>query len=190
MVHLSGIDIVIEQTEYTYCANFCEENVWHLADQCQKRGIKSWVVFISNSLRQVAIWQQRSAPVAQPLVWDYHVVLLKQSDPVLLCHDMDSRLAANLPLEDYLRAAFPLADELADDFQPRFKVIDSDDYLSQFSSDRRHMNKEDQWLSPPPAWPCIGEGHNLEAFIDTADSRYGKLYDLTQLLDWAKTLAR
>ena len=166
-----------------YCANFCEENIWQLArkidNPCQ-------VVFISNPNRQVALWQQQSAPVGQPVVWDYHVILLEQRYTKVLCHDFDSRLAYALPAVNYLAESFPRGDKVKPHYQPRFKLIDKDRYLRGFASSRQHMRRGHQWLSPPPHWACIGvsatQPDNLQQFIDSNDTQWGSCYSLPALL--------
>ena len=166
-----------------YCANFCEENIWQLAQHIDN---PCRVVFISNPNRQVAFWQQQSAPLGEPLIWDYHVVLFEQRSSQVLCHDFDSRLSSGLAAVDYLSASFPQADNVMPQYQPIFKLIDKDRYLNGFASSRQHMRRDQQWLSPPPSWPCIGfsanRSDNLQQFIDSNDKQWGECYSLTALL--------
>ncbi|KDQ06739.1 hypothetical protein BOTBODRAFT_243436 [Botryobasidium botryosum FD-172 SS1] len=70
--------------EKTYTANYCEENIYRLAktltslpDYDSTNDI-IFVVFISNLSRTVALWQQRASPDPElPVVWDYHVILVR-----------------------------------------------------------------------------------------------------------------
>lgn len=166
-----------------YCANYCEENIWQLAKQIDNPCL---IIFISNPDRQVALWQQQAAPPGQPLVWDYHVTLFEQRDTQILCHDLDSRLNSPLPAIDYLTATFPQLKNLPPQYQPHFKLIEKHRYLSGFASNRQHMRDNQQWLSPPPNWPCIGisptQPDNLQQFIDSNDERWGECYLLAGLL--------
>lgn len=166
-----------------YCANFCEENIWQLAQQIDQ---PCQVVFISNPDRQVAFWQQQAAPLGEPLVWDYHVVLFEQRSGQTLCHDFDSRLISPLSAVDYLTASFPEPHRVMPLYQPRFKLIEKERYLSGFASSRQHMRRDRQWLSPPPNWPCIGisnnQADNLQQLIDCDDKRWGACYSLPALL--------
>jgi hypothetical protein len=66
-------------------------------------------------------------------------------------------------------------------FAPQFRLVPAHDYLRFFASNRSHMQKNGAWLSPPPTWPCIGDGHNLDQFIDMNNQRYGSIYSLPQL---------
>ena len=166
-----------------YCANFCEENIWQLAKQTDN---PCHIVFISNPCRQVAFWQQQSAPPDQPLIWDYHVILLERRNQQILCYDLDSRLASPLLAIDYLIASFPDPKSINRQYQPHFKVISKQCYLQNFASNRQHMRQNQQWLSPPPAWPCIGinqnQPDNLQQFIDSNNSQWGERYSLLALL--------
>jgi len=171
----------MSQAKTHYTANYCEENIWHLAQSLKAH---CRVVFISNSDRQIAMWHQKGATSNQPLVWDYHVVLFEHSGPTILCHDFDSRLGRPIRAEDYLLASFPHQESVNPVYHPRFKLIDKADYLAHFASDRSHMQKDGEWLSEPPAWPCIGGGsaNTLQQFIDSDDERFGRNYSLEQLL--------
>ena len=60
-------------------------------------------------------------------------------------------------------------------FHRKFRVVSGSGYLTKFSSDRRHMRKEDEgrsWLSPPPTWPCI-KGDQVNKFAHASNAKYG-----------------
>jgi hypothetical protein len=163
-----------------YKANYCEENIWQLANRltnpCQ-------IIFISNEHRHVALWRQKGAPVGKVLVWDYHVVLFEKKDNTTICHDFDSRFAANSSATNYLEATFPSSMVVNEYFKPSFKVISKAEYIRYFSSDRSHMFEGGHWLSLPPEWPCIGRGNNLQQFVDIGDPQFGFVLSLTELLE-------
>lgn len=160
--------------EHAYQAFYCEENVWHLCQSETLADRDNFAVFISNAARRCPLWNQRAARIyGEPVVWDYHVVLLS-ADPTgehgPQIWDMDTRLGYPLPVDQWWQGTFPPPHVLPEDLQPCSRVISAQDYIEHFSSDRSHMRTEEgRWRAPPPAWPVIAkEGHpiNLEAFID------------------------
>ena len=91
-----------------YQAYYCEENIWRLCQQPQLQVHKSEVVFISNPRRTCALWYQRAAPYpTEPVVWDYHVILLTQTpDNIWQVWDLDTLLGCPLQAEDYFSMTF------------------------------------------------------------------------------------
>lgn len=103
---------VLPATPYTSC--YCEENIYLLAQAClaspDVEKYRFFVVFISNHNKQVAVFQQKASryidnpELCYPVIWDYHVILVKV--PVLVTgpesarqenldswvYDFDSRL--------------------------------------------------------------------------------------------------
>ena len=172
-----------------YCPYYCEENIWHLAKQFNSHGHQAnpmLIIFISNRLQQVALWRQRWAQ-AGPVVWDYHVVLATiNAQHLWHIWDPDSQLNTPVLAVQYIQATFPpLPPDLAD-FEPRFRCIEGNEFLSNFTSDRRHMrNPNGGWLYPPPSWPPIGSSnstHNLHQYYDVSKQFHGKVMSLKQLM--------
>ncbi len=170
-----------------YQPYYCEENIWHLCQSEQVRGWERQAVFISNSARMCALWQQKSALTAdEPVVWDYHVILCaRKGQAAWQVFDPDTRLGMPVAAGEYLRLCFPWAGQIQPQFAPEFRLIDADSYVAEFSSDRAHMrNKADgSWLQPPPAWPAIfrNERSNLSDYIDMSRSGTGSVVDLSGL---------
>jgi protein N-terminal glutamine amidohydrolase len=161
---------------------YCEENVWHLCGDPGVPGCDKRVVFISNEARRVAMWGQSAANApGEPVVWDYHVVLLSRT-VTWQVWDLDSTLALGLPFDDWARGSFELAVTPVA-FHPRFRCIDAQVFRDTFGSDRRHMRRPDGTdVSPAPPWPCIGREHNLDRFADMRDaSGPGELHDFEGL---------
>jgi hypothetical protein len=169
-----------------YRARFCEENVWHLCGVLPEASAQAYAVFISNAARQVAIWRQRSAESEdQPVVWDYHVVLLTRDDDNWQIFDADSRLAPPCAAREYLSASFILQPGAHAHFCPIFRLVPARQYRDTLCSDRSHMlNADGSWQSPPPPWPCIGEGSNLMRFIEMGESFIGQVHDIASLRRW------
>lgn len=181
-----------------YCPFYCEENVWQLCAHPHVAQAERRVLFISNAERRVAMWGQRAASSPdEPIVWDYHVVLLLR-DPGCRWEiwDLDARYPGPRSAERWLRSSFDLLGVLPPRYAPRFRMIEGDDYRRHLRSDRRHMRLDDGTIrQPPPPWPTImgeppacareDEGSNLERFIDMQDRDFlGQLFDLAELREW------
>jgi len=161
-----------------YCPYFCEENIWHLCtDDRVTRNREPIpvedrrVVFISSARGRVAMRKQRAGGL-QPVLWDYHVVLLAGGK----VWDLDTTLGFPVDLAAWVKDSFV---PLRSDFAPRFRVVDASTYLRTFGSDRSHMIGPDGApLKPFPPWPRIGVGMNLPSFADIETPFLGELLDL------------
>jgi hypothetical protein len=191
-----------------HCPYYCEENIWWLAGDSRLAGQEPHVIFISNPARSVALWHQRAAPSPdQPVIWDYHVILLARAGSPTssdwLAWDLDSKLSAPTPVGEYLRRTFMGGHLVSEPFRPSFRLLPATLYRREFHSDRSHMRSGEGWSQPPPPWPPIlgrlegtysgvqdlagrdpGGTPNLARFIDTTDAFLGELFDLEQLERW------
>jgi protein N-terminal glutamine amidohydrolase len=160
---------------------YCEENVWHLCHDERIVGTRRFAVFISNATRACLMHAQRAAPPGEPVMWDYHVVLLTGRD----VWDLDCRLGAPLPVQTWLDATFPVL--LPAPSAPRFRVVDAELFVERFASDRSHMrDAAGGWKQPPPPWPIIGDGSmNLNSFIDMERPFLGEVVDARGLVGLA-----
>ncbi|KAL7525574.1 hypothetical protein ACHAWF_001423 [Thalassiosira exigua] len=150
-------------------------------------GTEYRVVFASNGRRCLPYFRQRASPRDRPgeyVCWDYHVFVLrtttttsrraaaaakdgadetandgatKDGTEVL---DVDTHLSYPCPLDDYLDGSFPHAlNPLVDPhFLPLFRVVDANEYLTRFYSDRGHMIKDGNWTATPPEYAPILDG--------------------------------
>ncbi len=164
-----------------YQAFYCEENVWWLCQAPALAALPRFVLFISNPQRRVGMWAQRAGREGEPVLWDYHVVLLT-AEPWLVW-DLDTLLGWPMPASDYLRLSFR---DPAPQLAPCFRTIDGEKLLKTFRSNRAHMRSADgSWNAPPPAWPAPGakdQAPNLMRFIDFEDRAIGgEVLDLTSL---------
>lgn len=155
-----------------YAPFYCEENIWHLANDGQIQG----VAFISNPRQQVACFAQGRSKTGEVTVWDYHVIGfgVDAVTGALVVWDFDSTLPGPCPAATYLAATFPLLPPKFQHVAPWFRLCTAADFVATFASDRRHMRKPDgSWEKPPPLWPCIqiaGQpAHTLDAFVNVAD---------------------
>jgi hypothetical protein len=170
---------------HPYVANYCEENVWHLAaaDDLEP-GIRR-VVMVASLGDAVPLWCQRAAPApGEVVLWDYHVFLAVSGASPLI-YDLDTTLPFPCPLEVYVAQTFGPGRDAPTEFQPRFRVIEAGEYRRSLGSDRSHMRRDDgSWTSPPPSWAAPqGEALPLLAAIDMEDrSLPGQVYDLVGLM--------
>lgn len=164
-----------------YWPYYCEENIWQLCGE--PRFAEAQVVFISNPRRQVALWAQRAAEdPLEPVIWDYHVVLLATSDAGSEVWDLDSALGFPVPARHYLDLTFAGTYYLPTSFAPRFRLLPAADYRRHLASDRSHMRRADgTFLHPPPPWDPPGEGGNLMRFVEMESRFLGQVCDLSGL---------
>lgn len=158
---------------------FCEENVWHLL-QTGDLPTPRAALFVTNRDRAVAMWGQRTGP--DPVVWDYHVVLLLPRHGVVV--DLDDREAVAWPVATWLAHAFRADGE--PQLQPRFRIVEAAEFLRVFSSDRSHMlDARGRPRRAFPAWPAPfdpARGMNLMRFVDLDDAIAGVVTDAAGLL--------
>ena len=188
-----------KQQECVYTSCYCEENVWKLCEQFQKRGGDTkqlYVVFISSHERQTALWNLKCGGTADFGLWDYHVILIKSApsdressqsttDTVTdvcehesLVYDLDTSLPFPVSFNQYakevLRPELILHLRSAGLPERLFRVISADAFLQEFASDRSHMRKEDgTWFAPPPPYPPIRSqknSNNIQEFISMKNS--------------------
>ncbi|KAG1054228.1 hypothetical protein G6F43_003753 [Rhizopus delemar] len=133
------------------------------------------VVFISNDERKVPIWTQKACVDDNPVVWDYHVILLFSNDSNLVVYDFDTILPFPCIAEEYVRKAFKPQLVLRKEYERYFRLIPAKNYLHGFASDRSHMKGPDgQYLSNPPNYdPIISKDQvtmNLDEYISMKDN--------------------
>lgn len=170
---------------FLYTPYYCEENVWHLCQQPQFVGLETKVVFISNARRQCPLWHQRAAVnPAEPVLWDYHVILICKMENTWYVYDLDTALPMPIPVVEYIHRTFAATEKLDLIWHPIFRVVDAEEYARTLSSDRSHMLDEyGNWMQLPPNWPCIFQAPktNLQQFIDVTDTSIGKVATLVEL---------
>lgn len=169
---------------HKYCSRYCEENVWHLAQDPAFAERERVVAIISSYTSACLFWEQRACdPLDAPVWWDYHVILLVRSD-IWRVYDLDTALDFPTDAERYLRNTFRWQQVVPEDFRPRFMLFGGDEYVAKFASDRSHMrDAEGQWYSPPPDWPAVDRGRG-EGFLDFIDRHWaaGAQRSLDQML--------
>jgi hypothetical protein len=144
------------------------------------------VIIISNENQTCALRHQFTACSGQGnIIWDYHVILLV-FQKAWKVWDLDSQLGLGLDAHEYLLRTFP--DEKSNDekYAPRFRLVQSVEFVRSFSSDRSHMlDANKQWIAPPPAWPPIfQDGRYTFAYFTDMRARTSDTISLTELKQW------
>uniref|UniRef100_A0A452HSC5 Protein N-terminal glutamine amidohydrolase n=1 Tax=Gopherus agassizii TaxID=38772 RepID=A0A452HSC5_9SAUR len=176
---------------YTSC--YCEENVWKLCEYIRSYDQypleEFYAVFISNERRMIPLWKQQSGCGDEPVVWDYHVILLHvASGDQNFIYDLDSVLPFPCPFDTYIEESFKSDDILLPGFRRKIRLIQADLYLKTFASDRSHMkDASGHWQKPPPSYPCIETADskmNLDDFISmNPQVGWGSVFLLPDFVD-------
>ncbi|MCJ8746246.1 hypothetical protein PDJAM_G00139600 [Pangasius djambal] len=124
-----------EECVYTSC--YCEENVWKLCDYIQAQAVcpldEVHAVFISNENKTIPIWKQKSSRGGEPVIWDYHVVLLHMNPQAQsFVYDLDTTLPFPCPFDVYSREAFRSDELLKPKFRRRVKAVEENVYFHLF----------------------------------------------------------
>lgn len=176
--------------------SYCEENVWMFlsARAAARNGVpasdESFAVFVSNAERSVPFMHQKNPGDGPVTFWDYHVVALARDGGKSFVTDFNCDLGESVDASLWLDASFG-SFAYPKEFLPSFKVIDCADYRARFSSDRSHMrNPDGSFSAPPPRWPCIGAGMNLDRFIDMKDRTFGIVMSLKEFSSFIRAAIR
>ena len=204
------LQLALDRDHLTYTSCYCEENVWKLCEEIERRFgndeagdrlSRCFAVFISNPTKSVPIWCQRSSkdPRSVPVVWDYHVILIlrgKGEEPSLV-YDMDSVLRFPETFLVYFDHSFRDEEQLKSRYRRFFRVISAKEYLNRFASNRSHMKKPDgSWAMPPPDYDPIvakdGATNNIKNCIDMTESSgcFGDVKSAKQFWDFFNTPIR
>lgn len=176
----------LQPSDCRYQAYYCEENAWHLS---QHPSLASWernVVFLSNPTRSAVLWGQRAVPEDQPIVWDYHVIVLARP-PEGRWHiwDLDTRFGFPLLAANYLFQTFYGSENWPEEYRPMFRVTPVNLFVENFGSDRSHMlDEHGEYRQQPPPWPTIQNTSNtntLASFINIQEDFVGDVMDLAEM---------
>lgn len=92
--------------QFSYTSQFCEENVHKmiakfllLKPRLLHPAISFYAVFVSSKSKQTPIWHQKAGIRDEPVLWDYHVILVaKGLSPVQideLCHPAENVVSSD-----------------------------------------------------------------------------------------------
>jgi protein N-terminal glutamine amidohydrolase len=175
----------MEISPYKYTKNYCEENIWHLCQHPELAGFVKKVLFVSSTDKNCAFHFQKDSVDGAPVWWDYHVILYVSKNNTELIFDLDSSLNQPTPFQDYLRLTFQDLEGKKESSHPIFKAIDSEDYITGFFSDRKHMqNGNGEWIFEPPLWPIIADNMvlTLQELMDFTQTSHQPIYSLETLV--------
>lgn len=124
------------------------------------------------------------------MIWDYHVILIRDMRPGPLVYDQDSVLSFPCPFSEYWEDGIRSDASMRPDFVRNFRLVAAADFLQSFASDRSHMRNpvDGSWLKPPPQYPCIqtpNSSNNLPSFIcmhNTEHFAVGKIFESSDSL--------
>lgn len=164
---------------------YCEENIWLLAQDPRCGDGERLVVLITGTEGHVAMWRQKPADgPGEPLLWDYHVVLITGGTAGWQVWDFECDLGMPVAAATWLSSCFPYQDRIPARYRPRFRVMAANEYVANLRSDRSHMREEDgSYAKAPPPWTPPGGGFdsNLVQFVDLRQTFVGEVLDLSTL---------
>ncbi len=161
----------INRNNYIYTSLFCEENIWKLIESLYMKPLAKpiEVLFIINHTNSVAIFEQNHAVNNNPVIWDYHVVLLAQIEKNHMILDFDSCCEFPTLVSTYFSLTFPENTLLIENLQPYIKAIPADYYFKHFYSDRSHMKDIINEMEYPD-YPAIKPANSIDA-LSLSDCR-------------------
>ena len=177
-----------QRENYAYHSRYCEENIWWLCQQPDLIHSNVLVIAAAEAECFPILCQREANAPDEPLLWDYHVVLLWHTSHQAYILDFDTTLPFCTPLERYFEQSFLAEELLYPEYVPWFRLIKAQAYLQHFKSDRRHMRTKNGWYAPPPPWPPISENEsNLHRFTTMTNREYGSVMTATSLLQIYKS---
>jgi hypothetical protein len=175
----------MSSSEFRYTPFYCEENIWHLAQEKCLQGREAFVVIISGEGDYRRLWFQSLGEGRElPVFWDYHVLLLVYNDGWRVW-DLDTTLGLPASAETYFQKTFLSAGIDLENCDVILRLIASESYVQSFSSDRSHMKSPTgKWLAPPPEWPAItkGDKSNLLDWLDIGRDDPGQVHTLAEFM--------
>ena len=176
---------IVSGKDLQYTPFYCEENIWHLAQEKCFQGRKAFVSIVSGKGSYRRLWfQNQAADQESPVFWDYHVLLLV-FDNGWHVWDFDTTLGLPVAAETYFQKTFLNSGIDLENCDVILRLVPSESYVHSFSSDRSHMlSPTGEWLAPPPAWPAItkGDKSNLLDWLDIGREDPGQVQTLSEFM--------
>lgn len=166
--------------DYLYQANFCEENIWWLAQDPYFEDSECYVCIAAHPSKKspsIQVRFQKGGTTEDMLVkWDYHVFLFaKKPNEEFRAWDFDTTLGFPIDASAYMLCF--LSDDPEE--QAMFRVIPREDYIEHFGSDRGHVQ------SIEPVWePIQPEKDTLDTFRTLSLETVGEVFTLPDLLSF------
>lgn len=181
------------KSDHIYTALFCEENIWHLAYSLINSGINQEdikILFITNKNQSIAVFNQLASRNNQPVLWDYHVILMALINKSSVIFDLDSRLPFPCDFKNYMHKSLSLIIEK--EYLPIIRIIPAELYLNHLHSDRSHMKNiisNDQFPSYPPLLSATEHKISLTTLLDVKKTIKGTqiISGIDELINWVAT---
>ena len=145
------------KADYIFTPLFCEENIWLLCKSLVSQSIPEdelCVLFLSNTQKEIVLFNQIHVDPGLLLLYDYHVILKYRPDEQnTYIFDLDTRLSFPTDWNTYQKSTFPDSLKLPDDSKMMIREIPASEYLECFTSDRKHMAHLP--ISKHPQYDCI-----------------------------------
>lgn len=171
---------------FRYTPFYCEENIWHLAQEECFRGQETHAVLISGKGPYRRFWCQGNAEHPDfPVFWDYHAILLSYRKGWRVW-DLDTTLGLPVAADTYFHQTFLRPSLEAKDTDVILRIIAAEEYVERFSSDRSHMKlPSGAWAASPPEWAMIQNEResNLLDWLDVSKDEPGQLVTLAELVE-------
>ena len=184
--------MVTQKHDFLYTANFCEENIWKLGQRLvasEKTPTLKYVLLLSNHERHIPLYHQQHSSQGQPVIWDYHVILLDANKQLI--YDFDSHLPFPIAANHYFQET--VMSSAIPEWRVWVRAIPLPDYLAHFSSNRAHMLTQNAAL--PSVWPdyppIIAQTQpiTLMRYLDFEQDITGcLLFQATQYAGWVKAI--
>ncbi|KAI9262028.1 N-terminal glutamine amidase-domain-containing protein [Sporodiniella umbellata] len=164
--------MIIKRDDCIYTKQYCEENIYMMCrminDEYPDEIYQFNVVFIINPDKKIPIWKQKAGTGDDPVVWDYHVIMLyNEGNDDLSVYDFDTVLPFPCDAQEYIKESFKPQYRLRDEYERFFRVIPAHVYLENFSSDRSHMKRKDgTYIAKPPIYAPIVSKCEIDTFLD------------------------
>lgn len=152
-----------------YCPYYCEENAWRLLAATALVAGPAEALLIANRSGRVACWEQRAADPGEPVLWDYHVVVVEYPGPDLAgseavrprVWDPDCRHRPVLDAATWLAVTFLAPSTVRPRYVPRFRPVARERWVRELATNRSHMRYPDgRWRKPPSALGSARRGRH------------------------------
>ncbi|XP_063723393.1 protein N-terminal glutamine amidohydrolase-like isoform X2 [Symsagittifera roscoffensis] len=196
----------MQREDLLYTSHYCEENVWKFCESVRgflagqhspNRLNECWAVFVSNANKTVPIWCQKASAVTTSSLAE-RIGFKLQGSPTntgaeKVVFDLDTNLLFPCAFDEYISKSFGSDEKLQKMYHRWFRVVQAEQFLADFASDRSHMKKMKkdgsfEWSAPPPPYAPIKTKkceNNIEKFwsMDETSNSFGTVLSL---MDFSK----
>eukprot|EP01023_Acetabularia_acetabulum_P051636 TRINITY_DN5717_c0_g1_i3.p2 TRINITY_DN5717_c0_g1~~TRINITY_DN5717_c0_g1_i3.p2 ORF type:complete len:207 (-),score=27.76 TRINITY_DN5717_c0_g1_i3:86-706(-) len=188
------------QSSCTYTKQYCEENVYKLCEQWPDFGCEGIKVQRAHQPTSQCQGKKKTGDFASEFLvaWDYHVILIQKEtnnqefQRRSKVWDLDTLLNFPCNFDYYCMHALRTQQNLQQKYKRFYRVINGNEFLRFFASDRSHMRGGDgSWLAAPPDYPPIvsedGKTMNLFQYVDMeiqSQNQFGKVMNQEEFISF------